>query len=361
MTLHKKEKYLEFEDNQHPSSEEEMKWNREGANLRRDVQHITVKYDSAIGYQKTFRKRRKKDDGTRRNTPKRSEVPKVQQGSSRKAAHGGKKKKIPLDKPQFLFQALRFFQFASRRIALELIRNSRVSVNNHVVRDPNTIVIPGIDRLSVDMLTLYYNQPRSYIMYYKPPHEPASKEEGERNLHRRIPRTERWYFPAGRMTRSAQGLVILTNDPVHRNTLVTPMNYLPKEYHIKVHRAPTNSEIESLRQMLRGFHMANEDADVAIVRSTKRYCWLSIVTYRGMIDDITKMLKSLLLEPLSIHRVRIGGLSLDGLRPGEWRRMNEIDLAKLWGTNLEEASFFYKKPPSSFGRKKEMLSKMSAE
>ncbi len=326
-------------------AEDENRWNREGANLKRDIQHITM-VDSTPRplIRRTFRKRRKKGGNGQTGEQgqpveqRRMEQPKWEDKEQKK-----RKKKVPLDDPQFLFQALRYFQFASRRFALELIRNSRVLVNNRVQRDPNTLVTPGIDRIMVDQLTLHYRPNRAYIVYYKPPYEPGSKEAGERSVHDRIPRTERWYFPLGRMTRFAQGLVILTNDPVHRNTLVTPMNYLAKEYHIKVHREPSRSELEQLEAALRALHVANEEATASVMRSTKRYCWLSIVTYRGMVDDITRLLKQVQLEPLSIHRVRVGGLTLDGLRPGEWRRMNEIDLARLWGINVQEASFFYRK------------------
>ncbi len=335
-------------------SDEDSRWNREGANLQRDFQHITVvgSTPQRPGIGRTFRKRRKKQS---EGTPTETHQNRSSSTTTRPAVDKGKKKKkkVPLDDPQFLFQALRYFQFASRRFAIDLIRNSRVLVNNKVQRNPNTLVTPGIDRIMVDQLTLHYRPQRAYILYYKPPHEPGSKEPGERSVHDRIPRTERWYFPVGRMTRFAQGLVILTNDPVHRNTLVTPMNYLPKEYHIKVHREPSRIELEQLEAAVRALHVANEEATVAILRTTRRHCWLSIVTYRGMVDDLTPILKRYQLEPLSIHRVRVGGLTLDGLHPGEWRRMNEIDLAKLWGINLQEASFFYRRTQLPFFRRRQ--------
>lgn len=245
-------------------------------------------------------------------------------------------------------RAMAKLQFGSRNITIDFIRNSRVSVNNAIVSDPNKRVILFKDRVAVDYMPLKANRSGNFVVLHKPAGLVPSKEPNVRTVHSLVPNSEHWYFPAGRLSKAMSGLVITTNDEAHRNSDASEFNALEKEYHVKVNRVPKRTEITALNKALRALHDDNgKETKAAILQKNKRSCWLSIIVKRGGVTDINKVLKSNDLEVLSMHRFRIGTLTTDTIKEGSWKQMNEIELAELLGHDTTESSYFYQRPTNS--------------
>ena len=85
-----------------------------------------------------------------------------------------------------------------------------------------------------------------------------------------------------------------------------------------------------------------EVAKVEVVQKNSRNCWIGFTLYHGSFKDLFAILKVAKLEPLSMQRYRIGGLTADSLTPGSWKQLNNVEIAQMLGTTTEGASFFFK-------------------
>jgi pseudouridine synthase len=177
----------------------------------------------------------------------------------------------------------------------------------------------------------------------KPAKVSGSREAHTFTLHSMIHDAEAWYFPLGRLLKAASGLTLLTNDPAHSAPVSTAFNYVEKEYRIKVQRQVKKTELTAMTKALKELNAGNSDvAKVEVVQKNTRNCWIAFTLYHGSFAELFAILKNLKLEPLSMQRYRIGALNADSLTPGSWKQLNNVEIAQMFGTTTEGASFFFK-------------------
>ncbi|TAE29356.1 MAG: hypothetical protein EAZ92_06590 [Candidatus Kapaibacterium sp.] len=234
-------------------------------------------------------------------------------------------------------------QFACRKIAIDYIRNARVQVNGVLSQDPNVRVNYKHDAITIDAMGLQRNRTSTYILVNKPAKLTASREAQTFTLHSMIHDTEAWFFPLGRLLKSASGLTLLTNDPMHRDPASTAFDGIEKEFHIKVHRAPKKTELTAMTKALKELNKTNDDvAKVEVSQKNARHCWISFVAKKLTLQEICAILKNAKLEPLSMHRYRIGNLTSDALTAGSWKQLNNQEVALLFGKDPSGEPFFFK-------------------
>jgi 23S rRNA pseudouridine2605 synthase len=236
----------------------------------------------------------------------------------------------PEPNPMSLARALTRLKYASHSVALRLIREGRVQVNDLTVLEPNVRVLVHKDRIVADGVELVFPPVQVYtVIFHKPPHVAASKELGMPTVYDYLPKKRGGYFPCGRLTKAADGLVIFSTDPLYRNPERSPLSLLEKEYHIKVHRHVKKRELEALTEELRRMSQYNEEARAELLRENSRTCWIRIVARQLPLHLLHRLLKEQGLEILHLHRYRLGHLTSEELPVGGWRRLHPEELQQL--------------------------------
>jgi len=151
-------------------------------------------------------------------------------------------------------------------------------------------------------------------------------------------------YPAGRLDRDSEGLLILTDDGCLAHRLTDPRFEHPKTYLVQVERVPDARALESIRQGLVLNDGLTRPAQVELLteppalperavpirfRKTVPAAWLSLTICEGRNRQVRRMTAALGHPTLRLVRVAIGPISLGNLAPGDWRELTAEERAAL--------------------------------
>jgi 23S rRNA pseudouridine2457 synthase len=140
-------------------------------------------------------------------------------------------------------------------------------------------------------------------------------------------------YPAGRLDRDSEGLLLLTDDGALQARIADPRFKAPKRYLVQVEGEPDEAALARLRA---GVDLndgrtspaeAERIADPALwprdppVRFRKSVpdCWIALTLREGRNRQVRRMTAAVGHPTLRLVRWAIGEWTLDGLPPGEWR------------------------------------------
>ncbi len=143
-------------------------------------------------------------------------------------------------------------------------------------------------------------------------------------------------YPAGRLDRDSEGLMLLTDDGRLQARIADPRHKMEKTYLVQVEGAPTEADLEPLRRgltlkdgptlpararLIEAPQLWERDPPVRVRKSIPD-AWIEIAIREGRNRQVRRMTAAAGFPTLRLVRWRIGDWALDGLAPGAWR---EID------------------------------------
>lgn len=140
-------------------------------------------------------------------------------------------------------------------------------------------------------------------------------------------------YPAGRLDRDSEGLLVLTDDGALQARIADPRHKLPKTYLVQVEGAPTDADLAPLRhgatlndgptrpaqvQLIAPPALWERDPPVRFRKAVPDQ-WIEITIHEGRNRQVRRMTAHIGFPTLRLVRWRIGDWTLDGLAPGGWR------------------------------------------
>lgn len=221
----------------------------------------------------------------------------------------------------------------SRRAAEALIEQGRVRVNGKTASLGDK-ADPSVDVIEVDGQRLRFDGTHKlYVALYKPKNVLSTSEphrgDQRRTVHSMVPFKEH-LFIVGRLDADSEGLVVLTNDGELANRLTHPRYRHTKTYRVTVHGLPN---AETIARWEAGIYLGEGEKTapcaVEIVRGSVNGSVLRVTLAEGKKRQIRRVAAALGHPVTRLIRTHIGQLSVQGLKPGEWRELNARDLAAL--------------------------------
>lgn len=140
-------------------------------------------------------------------------------------------------------------------------------------------------------------------------------------------------YPAGRLDRDSEGLLILTDDGALQARIASPRHKTPKTYLVQVEGEPDDASLAALRS---GVELKDGRTRPAQVRRIDppslwdrdppvRYrksvpdCWIELTITEGRNRQVRRMTAAVGHPTLRLVRWRIGAWEIGTLAPGEWR------------------------------------------
>ena len=217
----------------------------------------------------------------------------------------------------------------SRKEVRELVRAGRVTVNGVPVHSPEEKWDPAaefaVDGVSVSgerMVYLMLHKPAGLVSATEDPKQPTVLELLPDHL-KRV-----GLFPAGRLDKDTEGLLLLTNDGVLAHRLLAPRRHVDKTSFVQVEGQLDETDVEAFSTgMTLGDGLVCMPAGLEVLGQPDT----AIVTLReGKYHQIKRMLASRGKPVRYLKRLTMGPLKLDpALKRGEWRPLTEEEMAAL--------------------------------
>lgn len=220
---------------------------------------------------------------------------------------------------------------ASRRKAEEIISNGRVKVNGEVVTELGTKVGKK-DVVEVDGVPIYQEEP-VYYLFYKPRGviSAVTDDKNRRVVTDFFPEVTERIYPVGRLDYDTSGILVLTNDGDFSQKLAHPKHQIDKVYVAKVKGIADQKNLYPLTKgiVLEGKKTA--PARYNIISSDKKAetSIVELTIHEGRNHQVKNMLQAVGLPVQKLKREKYGELTLKGLKPGEYRRLNAKEIKNL--------------------------------
>lgn len=147
-------------------------------------------------------------------------------------------------------------------------------------------------------------------------------------------------YPAGRLDRDSEGLMLLTDDGKLQARIADPRHKMAKTYYVQVEGLPDEAALKALRE---GVELKDGRTRPARarrieeppglwprnppirVRKSVPDCWIELTIREGRNRQVRRMTAAVGHPTLRLIRWRIGDWSLDGLAPGSWEALTPPD------------------------------------
>ena len=219
---------------------------------------------------------------------------------------------------------------ATRRKCEEFIAAGRVTVDGKRVTEMGVKVDPDQHEICFDgrpiqpesMLYFAVNKPRGYVCTNR-------SFKGEKRAVDLIKGVGERLYAVGRLDKESEGLIILTNDGAFAEKLTHPRYEVPKAYHVEVNGPILQAE---LGRLVSGVAVEGElmRARKATLHSrSENVSRIELVLTEGRKREVRRMVEALGREVVRLVRVRIGSLKLGDIAPGQYRKLDGIEIKTL--------------------------------
>lgn len=220
--------------------------------------------------------------------------------------------------------------FGTRKECRAYVRHGAFRAHGQVIDDP-------FAELDTDGLVFEFDgeswryRDKAYLMLHKPAdHECSHRPQHHASVFALLPPqlVRRDVQCVGRLDHDTTGLLLLSDDGQFIHFWSSGKKHIPKTYVVTT-RHPVGQEM--LARLIEGVQLHDEPAPIRAVacKQTGTHT-LRLTVTEGKYHQVKRMISAVSNRVEALHRSSVGGLSLpDDLPAGDWRWLDEVDLARL--------------------------------
>ena len=225
----------------------------------------------------------------------------------------------------------------SRRDAIPLIKDGKITVNGNVIIEPGhkvtakDVVIFNGKKLFVtkNMVYILLNKPKDYITTTDDP-------QGRKTVLQLIKHatTERIY-PIGRLDRNTSGVLLFTNDGELTQRLTHPSYNVKKVYEAKLDKPLTKAHFDKI---VNGITLEDGEihADVLAYADSNDKSIIGIEIHSGRNRIVRRIFEHFGYDVKALDRVMYATLTKKNVERGKWRYLSEKEIRLLKYSNTKQ-------------------------
>jgi len=225
----------------------------------------------------------------------------------------------------------------SRRDAVQLISDGKVTVNKKIVTQPafkvnekDEVVYNG-KKLFVtkNLVYILLNKPKDYITTTDDPQNRKTVLQLTKNA------TDQRIYPVGRLDRNTSGVLLLTNDGALTQELTHPSFNVKKVYEVKLDKPLTKADFEKI---LNGIKLEDGEifADALAYADQKDKSIIGIELHSGRNRIVRRIFEHLGYDVKGLDRVMYANLTKKNVERGRWRYLSEKEIRLLKYMNKQK-------------------------
>lgn len=213
----------------------------------------------------------------------------------------------------------------------KLLWKRKVSVNGKIVREGEMKIDPEKDKVEIsgqeivyrDKIYLILNKPDGYVSATEDKNDPTVIDLVPDEFKRKD------IFPAGRLDKDSEGMVLITNDGPLSHRILSPKKHIPKYYMVKLGEK-FGENYEEL--FLKGLTISGGEeclpARVKACPCAENVAFIEL--FEGKFHQVKRMVESVGKKVEYLKRIQIKDLKLDdSLELGEYRELTDDELFDL--------------------------------
>lgn len=220
----------------------------------------------------------------------------------------------------------------SRREADRIIAEGRVSVNGKVVQELGQKIEASRDKVVAGGQLVKNEEERPvFILLNKPAGRVVSVKDpfGRPTVMDLLKHVPARVYPVGRLDLETEGALLLTNDGELALKLTHPRYGVTKTYEVRVEGDPKEEDLDKVRHGIFLEGRRSAPARIMVLRRSHRRTSLKVEIHEGRKREIRKLFEAVGYPVDGLVRVDFAGLTLEGLKPGQWRYLRTAEIQRL--------------------------------
>ncbi|HBQ65048.1 MAG TPA: 16S rRNA pseudouridine(516) synthase [Clostridiales bacterium] len=221
--------------------------------------------------------------------------------------------------------------YGTRKDVKRILKDGVVRINGQVVKDAAVHVDPAQQKVEVEDKIVQYRE-YIYLMLNKPEGVISATNDSRfptvtELVHEKYGHFD--LFPAGRLDRDSQGLILLTNDGQLSHQLTSPGKHVPKRYQVTLDAEPRPELVQCFQDgviLEDGYKCL--PAQIELDGRDPKIVFVTL--HEGKFHQIKRMFAVNGYHVTTLRRLSIGSLELDpGLPEGGYRELSPEEEQQL--------------------------------
>jgi 23S rRNA pseudouridine2605 synthase len=238
----------------------------------------------------------------------------------------------------------------SRRDAVPLIKDGKITVNGNVVTEPG-FKVTDKDAIMFNGKKLFVTKNMVYVLLNKPKDYITTTDDpqGRKTVLQLIKHaTAERIYPVGRLDRNTSGVLLFTNDGELTQKLTHPSYNVKKVYEVKLDKPVTKAHFDKI---VSGIKLEDGEihADALAYADSNDKAIIGIEIHSGRNRIVRRIFEHFGYDVKALDRVMYASLTKKNVERGKWRYLSEKEIRLLKYMNKASSQ------PSPKGKEKEQV------